>query len=301
MKYFEQKLRTRFNNNNLRLPSSIKYEEVGDSLKMYVNHPDKNMQENDSAFEAWSLAFNAVGYRSVKLDWDESKKRNITQIRHYNRFLYRIENFKTLFPWFETRKVKTDHIFGNSVKKYINHGTVNVSRSSKGEESENYYEEQLYNSESFRTEYNIEKGFIERQLPVGIFTGTPPAKDNLLFTGGASAIDLYGIDRDGTFKIFELKVGGKNKRDNKKAGALSEIFFYWCIINDVISGKIQPTDEGRLRASELTWENIRSSKKVENYLISSGILHPIVKALCDERQLGHFPLHYIENYICEDV
>jgi hypothetical protein len=294
MEYFENKLRIRFNNNYLRLPSSINYDELGDTLAMYVNHPDRNMQENDSSFEAWSLAFKAVGYKSVKLDWDTSNKRNRNQLRHYDRFLYRVEKFKALYPWFENREVNTDHIFGENVEKYINYGTTKVSQSSKGEDSENHFEEQLYKSERFRKEHNIQNGHIERQLPVGIFTGNPPTKANSLFTGKASAIDLYGIDNDGVFKIFELKVA-----KNKKAGALSEVFFYWCIIKDVISGEIKPTGDGKMRASELTWETILNSKNVENYLISSGTLHPIIRALCDEKQLCDFPLRYIENYTCE--
>lgn len=294
MEYFVNKLRKRFNNNRLNLPSTIDYDEIGDSLAMYVRHPDKNMQEDASAFEAWALALKAVGYETVKLDWDSSQKRNKTQLRHYNRFLYRVEKFKELYPWFEHKEVSTDHIFGESVKKYINYGKTIVSRSSKGEVSENYYEEQLYKSEKFRKEHNIESGYIERQLPVGIFTGNPPTDENSLFTGKASAIDLYGIDNDGVFKIFELKVA-----KNKKAGALSEVFFYWCIIDDVISGKIESTGDGKMRASELTWDTIRSSSKVENYLISTGTLHPIIKVLCDEKQLGGFSLYYIENYTCE--
>lgn len=291
MKLFEQKLKEQFNNHSLRLPTKIDYEESGETLKIHVRHPDKNMQNNENAFEAWSLALKTTGYETIKLDWDTS---NIRDHKHYNRFLYRVEKFQRLYSWFKSKKTHSDHIFGDDVTKFINYGTTKVSRSTKGKLSENYYEEQLYKSEKFQNEHNIPVGYIERQLPVGVFTGNPPTEANALFTGKASAIDLYGIDEDGVFKIFELKIAG-----NRTAGALSEVFFYWCIITDVIAGRIRPTGDGKMRASELTWENIINSKRVENYLISSGTLHPIIKALCDEQQLGDFPLQYIENYQCE--
>lgn len=291
MNKLEKQLRERFSNNSLKLTTKIDFKTDGCILKIYIRHPDKNMQTDENAFEAWAHALKATGYDNIYLDWNCS---NIKYIKHYNRFLYRVEKFKLFNPWFESVKYDCNHIFGQEVSKFINYGYSTVSRSSKGNKSENFFEEQLYTSKKFRDEHDIGDGFIERQLPVGIFTSNPPAEKNALFTGGASAIDLYGIDRKGTFHLFELKTDR-----NYKIGAFSEIFFYWCIINDVKAGHIKPTGSGKMRNSELTWDTIiNSNKAVKNYLISSGRIHPIIKALCDEGQLGSFPLDYLEYYTC---
>ena len=69
---------------------------------------------------------------------------------------------------------------------------------------------------------------LDRQLPVGVFHGSP-ARGSAMFTGGKSAIDLVGLDETGALWLFELKTA-----QNIKAGAL----FYTMVMHDVRQGRI---------------------------------------------------------------
>lgn len=78
-------------------------------------------------------------------------------------------------------------------------------------------------------------------LPVGIKS----SDGNSLFTGGQSAIDLWGLTHDGTLKLIELKHNrDKNdKRRNIKIGIISELILYCNIMDDIRNGKIgKPKD-----------------------------------------------------------
>lgn len=277
--------------NSAKLTSKVifRHEHTG-KLHLHINHPSSNMQDDQNAFEGWALAFRVAGYEHIHLSWDLD---NITNKKHYNRFLYRIVKFKQFFPWFSSESFDSEHIFGACVKRFINHGTE-IASVKENPKSESAYEEKLYRSTEFREAHNIDDGMIARQLPVGVFRSNPPTEKEALFTGNSSAIDLYGLDRNGTLKLFELKVRG-----NKKVGALSEIFFYSCILEDVRNGFIKPSGEGVMRDSKLTWTDIINSKRIENYIISSGFLHPIVSEVCSSEVLSPFPVICIEDYQCK--
>lgn len=67
------------------------------------------------------------------------------------------------------------------------------------------------------------------QWPVGLFHDSV-RNENHVFTGSKSAIDLIAVDDD-TLLLFELKNG-----KNAKGGALSETFFYACVMRDALLG-----------------------------------------------------------------
>src|SRR5258708_3192780 len=89
-------------------------------------------------------------------------------------------------------------------------------------------EKSLLRSDSFKMYFQLAKEKVGRQLPVGLFRGHV-AKENRIFTGGKSAIDLVGVGANGTLSIFEHKTG-----DNIPVGILSELFFYTSVIRDAI-------------------------------------------------------------------
>lgn len=277
--------------NSVRLPSSIGFlPKPKGVLNIHINNPDCNMQSDRNAFEGWALASRVAGFEHIRLSWATE---SIKEPKHYNRFLYRAFMFSKYFKWFSSDVLNVDHIVGVGVEKYINHGTVSASVKDDPR-SESAYEDCLYRSQVFRVEYNIDEGRIARQLPVGVYTENPPTEKSALFTGNASAIDLIGLDRDGVLKLFELKVAG-----NKKVGALSELFFYSCILNDIRSGFIKPSSDALIRDSLLSWQDVINSKRIENYIISSGELHPIVRGVCASSVLENFPVTCIEGYKCE--
>ena len=67
---------------------------------------------------------------------------------------------------------------------------------------------------------------IFNQLPNGLFD-SEIVESNRVFTSGAC--DIWGLDADGYFCIFELK-----KKDNKPLGILSELFFYAAYAHEVL-------------------------------------------------------------------
>lgn len=285
----EERLKERFGD-SVRFTSKIELAADDGIVSLHVHHPDSNMQTDENAFEAWALALRLLGFDGIRLSWNTD---TVSKQKHYNRFLYRVEKFKAFFPWLTTDAFDSSHIFGASVTKFINHG-VGPAGVESNPKSESVYEEALYRSEAFRREHGISDGKLARQLPVGVFTTNPPAESSTLFTGSKSAIDLYGVDQAGVLKIFELKVEG-----NRKVGALSEVFFYWCVLDDVRKGKILPTSDGAMRDSRLTWGDVIGSTHIENYLISSGEMHPIVQEICSSDVLGAFPLACVERYQCD--
>lgn len=283
----QESIQTRFGNSaGLTTKIGFRLHESGTPV-LRLLRPDANMQDDQNAFEGWALALHVAGYERVHLSWSRD---NIASQKHYDRFLYRVVRFRQYFPWLSSDGFDAEHIFGHGVQKYINHG-IGAASVKDNPKSESAFEEALYRSEAFRKAHDIAEGMIGRQLPVGIFLSNPPSERTALFTAGSSAIDLYGIDRHGTLKLFELKVSG-----NKKVGALSEVFFYSCILQDIRNSEIKPTGEGPMRDSKITWNDMVNAKRIENHIVSSGSLHPIVTGVCSSAALAPFPITCIENY-----
>lgn len=75
--------------------------------------------------------------------------------------------------------------------------------------------------------WNIENDKLFNQLPIGVFYERIAA-NNAIFTRGTSAIDLWGVSRDGkALHLIELKCG-----DNKGIGVISETLFYIAVLYD---------------------------------------------------------------------
>ncbi|MGJ4848984.1 hypothetical protein ACH6CV_01900 [Bacillota bacterium Meth-B3] len=187
-----------------------------------ANKKNANMQEDEAAFETWVLLFHEKTQREVLLDVQEGVHlKDIDQLphKHYGRFLYRALRFSEGFGWFklsEPIKKKADDL-----KKLLkDERTINNVPNSKNDEGDsNKLEAQVEKvleemGVSFLPEVDL-----HRQLPVGLFKSDVKSNNNI-FTGGKSAIDLWGIDGD-AFHLIELKAGG-----NKKLGIISEMFFY---------------------------------------------------------------------------
>jgi hypothetical protein len=64
-----------------------------------------NLQTNAAAFEAWCLALRVwCEVEKIELRWQQPADNSPNEQCHYQRFLYRVERFRSLFPsWFSSR------------------------------------------------------------------------------------------------------------------------------------------------------------------------------------------------------
>ena len=209
-----------------------------------------NMQDNDAAFEAWALILHIHCGASIQLALDSnvnlpqsndillSEKGQYTY-GHYNRFLYRVMKFRKQFcSWFEVsddRLATAVDQFEQALQKYV---FCNNSPLVEATEYPNKQEPAVEAAFSRADQTILAKladaqgvgvSKLYRQLPVGLFLNQPkavPSTTTAIFTGKASAIDLWGLD-DHDLAIYELKT------DNKMVGIITELMFYANYVYDM--------------------------------------------------------------------
>ena len=219
-----------------RNAEKIAFNEIGDTfyIMMGKDGVTANMQDNNAAFEAWSLVAKAAGYKQVVLseidfisDLEKIKK------LHYNRFLYRVSCFNRGFDWFSISDELNKRIEDFEKSQLTRELLINAPLSQPTEPNEKSHEavmESLLVHDANCGYLNdilgtmIEKFY--QQLPVGLF-GERVITDNAIFPSDKAAIDIWGLE-DSAFHLIELKV-----RQNQDLGVLSEVFFYACFINDM--------------------------------------------------------------------
>lgn len=240
--------------NNVKFPGGLKVNKEDNQLVITLEHENRigivkgsskniNLQDDSNCFEAWAVIFYVYIMKKqgmvildtasdLKLpDFDLTLDKN----RHYSRFLYRALRFSEQYHWFEIGenlkgKVKQfgkflkDNTFRNHIRKSISEpkdkaeSMVEKSFAYGGPHSDDRWEYRSselwgYLEEKGIKQYNDQK--IYSQLRVGMWKiGANQT------SGRQSAIDLWTISGD-TICPIELKA-----RSNKKAGVISEIFFY---------------------------------------------------------------------------
>jgi len=230
--------------NTLRngIPSQITFTEDGNKLIMTLspkgiglaNGKSLNMQEDGAAFEGWALIiYSKNDYSEIVLDAEmntgmDKLPDSRFEFGHYNRFLYRAMRFSEYYDWFSLSDIvlkavnRFREIFYSGTKNLVNNiGTGNAGDNNK---LENYIEGLLGGDEALAMEITGVSP-LYRQLPVGLFE-EPASNSTRIFTGGKSAIDLWGLSGN-NLHIFELKT------KNPKVGVLSELFFYACYAFDM--------------------------------------------------------------------
>lgn len=230
-------IRTGSKNNHITLPGNAQFFMEKNKIRIYlgVKSVCENMQENEAAFESWALAFkNWLGdINEVSLEWD--RPTNINN-GHYQRFLYRVCKFRELFSWFligasSQELLKELKLIAYKDAKYI----INFPSNAQSEETngtEAYYEHLFVDKYKYllTSVADVYEDKIFRQLPVGLFKDRVN-KDTAIFTGGKSAIDIWGISKDSKrLSIFELKAPDVNK-----IGIISELFFYAVFEEDMLN------------------------------------------------------------------
>ena len=220
----------------------------------YMKNPTcENMQTDNAAFEGWAICLKCwlKEVRSVKLTWalPSKESRNL----HYNRFIYRVLRFSDAFSdWFSISEKNKKEI--EDFKKEFCDLRNNSYRAAPQEKKKNNTfgetEMEFLMANSLAPQMNSYFGieFIDRQFPIGI-----KKSGKQFFTGGMSAIDLWGMGCDSA-TIIELKYGNKNI----KVGIISELFLYACVVRDIVRGIILPP-KSTPKKSEETFYSTASS------------------------------------------
>jgi len=246
------------------LPSSIDFSSQNGILKTHLTNPIQNIQEDGAAFEGWIVALKTWLphiTRKVELDFPSSsdlptKGLGNPESCHYNRFLYRIDNFRRLFPdWFflDDRNRGEVTEFMRRLRQgrcLLNHSlkprksVINTQNKEREIESWLAFHE---GKEPLCELLGLDQTKLFNQLPVGVFYNNIERK-NAIFTRGAGAIDLWGISKDGTtLHIIELKCGR-----NIKMGVISEMLFYTAVLYDTCVAKDNIFDFGKYKNSRQT-------------------------------------------------
>ena len=226
---------------------------IGIDTKNYCN-----MQYDDASFEAWALYLYVAKPKTIRLDLQDDASEEISKIKdfpllvhnHFNRFLYRVMNFKNQYgDWFKIdgklasaveefeQALNENHFCGNRPKGPASTAPTTLERRVEAAFADTRGAELLKNF--MQEKHGIEVGQIFRQLPAGLFLGSTPShvtEPNRVFPGGPAAIDLWALSADKReIIIYELKAG------NRMAGIISELMFYANFIYDMyVEKKFQP-------------------------------------------------------------
>jgi len=230
---------------NIVLPKNISFTIIDDSQKlfMYIDGQavGQNMQTDNAAFEGWAVCLKAwltdrINY--VKLKWDKPSFNKENGILHYHRFLYRVLRFSEQYSWFSIDEENREEI-AQFEKEFVNLRNNSYTKEPdlklghNGEISETVVEFMFATvlKSSIMSQFDLAD--VGRQFPVGVQKNDKP-----FFTGGMSAIDLWGT-KGNKLTIIELKYNGSDS-NNIKVGIISELFFYSNIMSDIVKGKLLP-------------------------------------------------------------
>lgn len=229
---------------NIQYPEGIILDrDVDRNLKMTLERPWENMQDDCAAFEAWSLIFKTHGVCNnivlsfTKLNMSRDKESYFEHLSsshcHYFRFLYRLKCFSNQFStWFvlSQEAEKEVNLFFEMFLplRKLNNVPMKDSEYNERKGLEHVLEKAFVGIPEFRTRCGI-RFEVHDQLPNGLFRESV-SEDRRIFNTGF--FDLWGTDSTGEFHVFELKTP-----KNVKAGIVSELYFYANFANDLLNGK----------------------------------------------------------------
>ena len=280
--------------NNLRLPRDIEFEIRGNNVEMRLsaNAVGKNMQEDKASFEGWALVLMRWGkFDKVFLSWNRpSFDPESSAEAHYQRFLFRVENFSWNFSsWFSVmascQKLLTDIKIDDVTDYYLSPPYNERDKNNVlGKESVLEYQFSLGDwKDALKSATNAD--YLNRQLPVGVFN-KPVSNKTRILPKNKSAIDIWGISKANELLLFELKAEGNNKM-----GIITELYFYGCVMNRVQKGQFRYE-----KYDVLNIDRIAKTKRIKAYFFAPA-LHPLIdKALVDYLNIGTVPdveFHYL--------
>lgn len=232
----------------VRKPRGLTVEENDNEIRLILDGKkveEENMQVTCNAFEGWAVAaqaciLNEESNKKVVLDvkpgvhYDQDPEKTKNE-GHLARFLYRAMRFDEQYDWFMlseelSKEVKEFRHFLESGVFINNIATCDAGNTNR-EEDENAIEDILSKGNTLKTVLSdvvdVGNNDVFRQLPVGLFKDEV-GKENRIFTGGKSAIDLWTYNNN-EISIVELKY------KNRMIGIITEIFFYANYMYDLVT------------------------------------------------------------------
>ena len=250
-----------------------KIERKGNRLFFRINTPVENMQTDAANFESIALMCRCVepkceveidfalsgwketigGKKTVSAGWDGRFGKKTKKCNIYTRLLYRADAFRRAYDWVHFSKSAEAEIdrfvdlLGHSTPSNNIPKQTAAFNESKG--LEHIIENKLthtqkgmqYLYEIYYAKTRAHLWVAQNQLPNGLFNiglSQKPSNDNRIFTTGF--YDIWSIDNEGVFSVFELKEPGNNK-----LGIISELFFYAVYAHEVLINKNRLHQKGR--------------------------------------------------------
>jgi len=268
----------------IKLPSKMDFCVFKNTNTIAIHLPSRsvvmNMQNDEAAFEGWILALRYwTKYKNFKLTWKRPRK--IRKSYHYQRFLYRAYRFHELFQdWFDMDTallsdskigfVRGDNKKGKYLLNFPSRERPNIIKNNMNKENKLEVRFVNMDKQALLNIIDMDENKMNRQLPIGLFLNKV-SNNTRIFTGGKSAIDIWGVGKDNTtLNIFELKA-----EKNQKVGVVSEIFFYTMVMHDLLNNQIkyQKTIPINRQYVPRVPENFT---KIRAYILAPS-LHPLIK------------------------
>ncbi len=266
---------------SVKLPTNKHFSLTGSrgnvEIRLSASAVCRNMQDDAAAFEGWTLALLTWGKAGkVTLTWDPPQDQHDA---HYQRFLYRVEKFSALAPASEFAVSQPAHVWSTmhaGKKLVLNVAQGNDTRTPQAN-SEAALEKAIATAgtpENARLRKLGMMGEVDRQFPVGLFADKV-SKTSAIFPRGKSAVDLIVLEADASLHIVELKL-----RDNRKVGAVSELFFYTCVLDDLRNRNFSATRTPGPRA-RLGPRHVETATALHGLILMEGggptpAVHPLV-------------------------
>lgn len=229
-----------------------------------------NMQNDTAAFEGWALALLLwCGEKAITLDWTEPT----TDSGHYQRFLYRVDRFRSLLPEMifladgaKLSRSRVQHFKGDLLINQPSRSRAVSEERVASLPPEAQLEARLVADPAFSRRYGLTA--VDRQFPVGLYEGAV-ARDHAVFTGGKSAIDIVGTSESG-FWLFELKAG-----DNAPIGGLTELLFYTSLVRDAAGVTPRFQFAGGASCTTISGADVRNAAAINAVLLVEAS-HPLL-------------------------
>lgn len=295
---------------SVELPSHLDFNFHAGRMTIEMNRSSvvENMQTDGSCFEGWALVLKRwLGIiDTIVLKWDEPLIHFLTpaKMQHYQRFLFRVKKFKADYDWFtyddQNEGAFCQYVLDREFDYLVNMSGKPRSRvyqtvQSISKYSERQLEEFILSHAETKSAFmeELQLDTIDNQLPVGLFKDIVSNKSKI-FTGGASAIDIWGtknVENNREVYLFELK-----KSENRKVGALTEMLFY-----------ANHTDQVRKKnfkyaSSTNPTKLIPDSSKINCYLLAPRTHALIDDSVFDLMNKSNSRIHYgsVEIYKQDD-
>lgn len=262
---------------SIKLPSRVDLDIIDGVLKIKINKINTNMQSDDNAFESWAIILKSWlpnEISTVVLDFDISDGEE--SLGYYHRFLYRANAMEKMYDWFSVVNNRKSEI--EKFSNWLANTTcaVNVpSRDSSNKPVSPFSEravETWFVKDDKPCQLNNKTGtdVLFNQLPVGLFENEVKTV-NSIFTRGASAIDIWGIENEKILHIFELKCEG-----NDSVGIISETCFYANLMKELYIDKSITLNKSK-KSAERGFDHLSESNFIQmkvHFLVEK--LHPLL-------------------------